>query len=126
MDSVTDKGINESGKLTKCRLQGKCAIEFYNGDKFLGIFKDGRPNGKGEMSFKNSIPLEKVGDTFEIAKYIGSFSVGRRGGFGCMYWVDGSSFRGLWKNDSRFKGRMIMTNGIVYEGEFKNDLFNSL
>jgi hypothetical protein len=54
------------------------------------------------MAYKNSIPLEKVGDQFEIAKYIGNFSAGRREGLGSMYWVDGSNFRGLWKNDGRF------------------------
>ena len=29
------------------RLQKTCSIQFTNGDKFFGIFKDGRPNGKG-------------------------------------------------------------------------------
>lgn len=43
-----------------------------------------------------------------------------------MYWADGSNFRGLWKGDLRFKGRMIMPNGCAYEGEFKNDLFSGM
>ena len=56
--TLVDKDKNGwSGCLLGCRLQGKCSIEFENGNKFIGIFKDGRPNGLGEMSYKNSIPL---------------------------------------------------------------------
>ena len=90
------------------------------------MFKDGRPNGKGEITYKNSVPIAKVGDQFELAKYIGNFSCGKREGFGSMYWADGSNFKGLWKNDLRHKGRMIMPNGCVYEGEFKDDLFSGI
>ena len=78
------------------------------------------------MTYKNSMPVARIGDQYELAKYIGNFSVGRREGLGSMYWADGSNFTGLWKNDSRINGKMIMSNGCVYEGEFKNDLFNSL
>ena len=48
-------------------------------------------------------------------------SCGRREGFGCMYWADGSNFEGIWKNDQRSKGRMIMAGGFIYDGTFKND-----
>jgi hypothetical protein len=78
------------------------------------------------MTYKNSIPVAKVGDQFELAKYMGNFSAGRREGFGAMYWDDGSNFKGLWKNDQRAKGRMIMPNGCIYEGTFKNDTFDCL
>ena len=42
-----------------------------------------------------------------------------------MAWADGSSFEGIWKNDNRLKGRMLMSNGYIYEGDFKNDQFDS-
>jgi hypothetical protein len=57
---------------------------------------------------------------------MGNFSCGKREGFGAMYWADGSNFIGLWKGDLRLKGRMIMPNGCVYEGEFKNDLLSGM
>lgn len=41
-----------------------------------------------------------------------------------MIWADGSVFDGLWCNDERVRGRMIMANGFVYEGSFKNDKFH--
>ena len=41
-----------------------------------------------------------------------------------MYWADGSSFEGIWKDDMRYEGKMIMSNGCIYEGTFKNDKFH--
>ena len=41
-----------------------------------------------------------------------------------MIWADGSCFSGLWHNDIRLKGRMVMSNGMIYEGSFKNDKFH--
>ena len=41
-----------------------------------------------------------------------------------MIWADGSRFDGIWQNDKRVNGRMIMVNGYVYIGKFKNDLFH--
>jgi len=41
-----------------------------------------------------------------------------------MVWSDGSCFEGIWKNDERFQGTMIMANGCVYKGKFLNDKFH--
>lgn len=38
-----------------------------------------------------------------------------------MVWADGSVFEGIWHNDERFKGRMVMSNGFIYKGSFIND-----
>jgi hypothetical protein len=35
-----------------------------------------------------------------------------------MIWSDGSVFDGIWLNDERHKGRMVMSNGFVYIGTF--------
>jgi len=45
----------------------RCSVTFANGDKFNGIFKDGRPKGYGEMFYKNSVPSLTPGIEFEIA-----------------------------------------------------------
>jgi len=89
-------------------LQNKCSVTFANGDKFLGVFKDGRPNGEGEMTYKNSIPGSTPGVEYEIAQYKGNFRNGKREGQGKMIWDGGSVFEGIWKNDQRHKGRMIL------------------
>ena len=90
-----------------------------NGDRYKGMYLDGRPNGIGDMLYKQSVVLDK--NTVETAQYIGNFSAGKREGKGSMYWQDGSNFKGHWLNDQRLHGKMIMANGIVYEGGFKND-----
>lgn len=91
---------------------------------FRGEYKDGRPNGFGEMYYQNSIKSVAAGLHFELAYYKGNFRNGKREGKGKMVWQDGTSFEGIWKNDSRYKGRMIMDNGCVYIGRFVNDQAN--
>ena len=41
-----------------------------------------------------------------------------RDGKGKMKWQDGSEFEGEWRLDQRFKGRMTMSDGTIYEGGF--------
>ena len=41
-----------------------------------------------------------------------------------MTWGDGSRFEGEWKLDLRFKGRMQMIDGTIYDGEFKDDVYH--
>eukprot|EP00356_Strombidium_inclinatum_P014865 CAMPEP_0170506624 /NCGR_PEP_ID=MMETSP0208-20121228/55624_1 /TAXON_ID=197538 /ORGANISM="Strombidium inclinatum, Strain S3" /LENGTH=107 /DNA_ID=CAMNT_0010788275 /DNA_START=1415 /DNA_END=1738 /DNA_ORIENTATION=+ len=64
-----------------------------------------------------------VGNQYEVAKYEGDFKHGKREGQGSMVWADGSSFEGTWKNDMRQVGKMVMGNGCVYEGKFRDDKF---
>jgi len=75
-------GIDSSlrGKILNGRLQNQCSISFYNGDKFIGIFKDGRPNGKGTITYKNSVVSLSTSVEFEGGVYEGDFRNGRREG----------------------------------------------
>jgi len=52
---------------------------FSNGDKYIGIFKDGRPCGLGEITYKSSIP-GPMGSESEEATYEGYFKAGKREG----------------------------------------------
>jgi len=95
-------------------------INFKNGDKFRGSFKDGRPCGYGTMKYNYSLPGSN-GSEFEEATYEGRWKAGKREGEGTITWVDGSKFTGIWKNDMRHKGEMRFQNGSVYQGSFLND-----
>jgi hypothetical protein len=64
------------------------------------------------------------GVEYEQAQYKGMFRNGKREGRGRMVWSDGSSFEGLWKNDERSEGRMVMSNGCIYIGKFLEDKFH--
>ena len=70
-----EQGIQDGGKdtggLINGRLQNRCSITFKNGDKFVGTFKDGRPQGYGEMHYMHSIPGSGMGVEFEKAQYKG-------------------------------------------------------
>ena len=119
------KELKNDGCIMNARLQKTCSVQFTNGDKFFGTYKDGRPNGYGEMYYKNSLISTSNGVEFEIAQYKGNFRQGRREGKGKIIWADGSSFEGTWLNDMRHEGKMIMNNNCVYIGHFKNDKFDS-
>ena len=41
-----------------------------------------------------------------------------------MSWADGSAFKGVWKNDKRHEGEMILSNGYAYRGSFVDDKFH--
>ena len=61
------------------------------------------------MKYNYSVP--GIGQEFEEAEYKGYFKAGKRDGFGTMTWSDGAVYKGIWKNDQRLKGEMILSNG---------------
>lgn len=67
MESGEDPKVNETGSIINLRLQNMGSIQFSNGDYFIGIFKDGRPNGEGMMFYKQSIKSTSSGMEFEVA-----------------------------------------------------------
>lgn len=121
--AMKDDG-SDAGCILNGRLSGRCSISFQNGDYFIGEFKEGRPNGQGEMYYKHSLPSTQSGVEFEQGHYKGEFRLGKRHGKGTMVWSDGSVFDGDWLNDERAYGKMIMRGGWVYEGAFKDDKFH--
>ena len=92
-------------------------VNYKNGDKLRGTFKDGRANGYGVLKYNYSLPGSS-GSEFEEAEYKGNFKAGKRDGYGVMTWADGSYFKGFWKNDKRHEGEMVMSNGYSYRGGF--------
>jgi len=91
------------------RMNRLSEVNYKNGDKFRGSFKDGRANGFGVMKYNYS--LMGSGTEYEEAEYKGNFKAGKRDGYGTMTWGDGSIFKGIWKNDERHEGEMILSNG---------------
>ena len=55
------------------------SINFKNGDKFRGQFKDGRPCGHGVMKYGRSLP-GFTGSEYEEATYDGEWKAGKREG----------------------------------------------
>ena len=59
----------------------------FEGDKYVGEFKDGKYNGQGTATFAS-------GD-----KYVGEFKDGKRYGQGTFTWADGRIQEGQWRNN---------------------------
>ena len=55
MDEPEDDGI-KPGTFDHGRLNELSEVNYKNGDKFRGAFKDGRANGFGVMKYNYSLP----------------------------------------------------------------------
>ena len=72
----------------------------YQGDKYVGDFKDGKRDGFGTYTWAN-------GD-----EYGGQFKDNKRDGVGVYTWANGNKYGGIWKDDKRDgEGTYIWENG---------------
>ena len=109
--------------------EGKGTFSYFNGNKYVGIFKNGKHHGKGTLfynngnkyigMFINGMPNGKGTAYYHTDdKYIGIFKDGKRNGTGTFYYKDGDSCKGTFKNDLPDR-KMICT---LFEG-FKVEVF---
>ena len=73
-------------------IKGDCnngygTYTYANGDKYVGEFEDGKPQGQGTHTCAN-------GD-----KYVGEFKEGKRTGQATYTTADGTVYKGIWGND---------------------------
>lgn len=103
-----------------------------NGNYYLGEFKEGKFEGKGELEivgisrykgdFKNDLPDGKGNfEDFENEyEYKGDWEAGKKNGRGILEFSDKTRYEGEFKNDLYDgKGKKVFENGHIYEGEFK-------
>ena len=81
---------------------------FKNGDRYIGEFREGLPNGTGVMHYADG------------KRYEGSWSAGVRHGSGSQQWNPGAtmiSYNGNWANDRpNGQGTLVFTSGQTYTG----------
>lgn len=95
----------DTAKWTDCVGQ----VNFPNGERYTGGFKDGQPDGRGTLTWPNG------------ERYIGEWKNGKRNGQGKFFWPDGTKYVGAFKNDKKHgQGAMTFANGRKYVGEFKD------
>jgi len=103
-------------------LHGHGKAKFCNDDVYVGEFKDGSPSGEGEMSYQNIESMVVEGMVGDEGKYVGSWKMGRKEGFGVMTWgSDKAEYRGIWKQDLRVHGKMTLSDTLIYKGPFVNE-----
>ena len=97
------KGMFKNGKIIK-------GISLYSGgSKYVGEFKNFKPDGYGTFLWDN-------GD-----RYYGSWRDGKTHGKGTKLWNDGREYVGTFKNDKLHgEGSLYYPDGEKYEGEFLN------
>ena len=111
-------------------------LNFADGEKSVGEFKDGKRNGQGTYTFADG--AKYVGEykddkrngqgTFTFAdgeKYVGEYKDGKRNGQGTSTYADGAKYVGEYKDDKRNgQGTFTFADGEKYVGEWRNFLRN--
>lgn len=128
-------GFTYTGNFMNGLPCGPGMLEWVDGYKVEGIFRDGVVGGSG--SFHDSYGGSYAGNieggarhghgTYtshaEKEKYVGEWFRGKRNGKGTQYYVDGGTYEGEWRENLRHGyGTMRYHTKDCYEGEWKNDL----
>ena len=94
-------------------LSGEGTAVFPSGARYVGQFREGRPNGLGVLYFSDG------------SKYVGHWKNQHREGKGRMVLANGDEYLGAFRRN-RFHGKGLMrfANGDRYEGEWVDNLPN--
>ena len=82
----TKLGKWEDGKFIKGVVKMRCKYGINSGGLYEGDWKNGQPNGEGQMNYNHG-------------KYKGQWKDGKRHGQGLMTYANGDVFSGKWEND---------------------------
>ena len=72
-----------------------------NDGKYVGEFKDGKPNGQGTLT------------TPDGRKYVGEWKNGKEHGHGTFIFPDGTKYVGEWKNGKEWNITIYGKSGII-------------
>lgn len=87
-------------------LQGYGVLQYRNGERYEGTWKDDTAHGKGTLTYAG-------GD-----RYVGEWCEGKKHGTGELHYVNGDVFRGEWKGDfATGLGVLHYASGDVYNGQ---------
>ena len=96
------------GAIQSWKRQGHGRMQWQNGDRYEGQWKDDAPHGQGLFQY-----------AMEACTYGGLFQGGKRHGHGKLVFDDGREYDGMWQNDeANGPGRMTYKNGNWYVGDW--------
>ena len=87
-------------------------VFFYTGDMYEGEFKDGEFHGYGELRYNGKL---RQGTRLPQI-YKGEYENGKRHGKGTLVYQNLSTFEGQWENGESKKGVYTRQDGAKYEG----------
>jgi len=107
-------------------FDGKCIIEYENGDKYTGYISRGCISGKGLYSMKKN--NHKISGNFrEATNSINKFKfpqlskLQNLSGVGRITYPSGNIFKGVFSYACPYKGKLINKDGSFYIGTFYQD-----
>lgn len=115
-DDASDFISVSFGKWAEGKQTGKGSVYWstgskWEGDKYIGEFKNSNLHGEGAYYWSS-------GD-----KYEGEWANNNRNGYG-TYYSDGRIFQGLWKNDKRHgQGVLYQGTTVIQSGCWQNDTY---
>ena len=94
---------------------GQGTMIYANGDKYVGEWKNGKPNGQGTYNYG-------VGPN-DGDKYVGEWKDGSKHGQGSYTYANGDNYVGKFSNDKKWgQGVMVNNDGrILYSGIWVDD-----
>jgi hypothetical protein len=101
-------------RLVKCPVQGfrspcEGVLTFANGNRYIGEFNEGMPNGQGKIFYLNG------------AQYEGHVRGGIPNGQGTYLYGNGMHYAGQFQDGlPNGNGTLTLTNGRQFVGEFKD------
>ena len=106
VDSKNDTSKELRNSWTNC----SATLTYVNGDKYVGLYKDGKRTGQGTYTWA------------EGHKYVGEHKDSKAHGQGTFTYADGDKYVGEFKDDKRHgQGTYTSANGDKYVGEYKDD-----
>jgi len=85
-----------------------------NDGKYVGEYKDGKPNGQGTFTYGKG--------KYEGHKYLGEFKDGKPNGKGTYTWSDGRMYEGEFKDGIKHgQGTWTSIKGYKYVGEWREN-----
>ena len=111
---VYPNGDKYIGVFKEGSRSGDGQYTYSNGNKYIGQWTDGQKNGKGKFIYSNG------------SKYIGDFVYGKLTGTGTLTNYLGDKYVGEIKDGKRHgKGVITSPNGYTFKGVFSNDVIVS-
>ena len=105
-----------TGTLVGGKASGHWIVEWADGDRFEGQYRDGKVHGRGRYSWKGTGEY-----TGREGRHEGQWRDGKAHGHGVKVWPDGGRYEGQWRDGKQHgRGTYTWPNGNRYQGQWRD------